>query len=389
VPGEPFRLIFGLAAQNLDRKRVAVRSQAHGLVSVFFAHTAIVARSTAAVKSRITSSSGKSLVYSRDGRRQPARPDPLSKESPNLTIPLILQIQQAALDSNSSVTDALRKAKLACTKLGLSEFGNWVDLELNGYMEEPAKELPKYRKLRGTPEAYNPYHGWEPIIFQDAKAATSFSLAPVGMSMAAIEKSLEGTANGSGSFEFPYPTALAAKIRKAIKFDTATHIKLTVSQVADIPHTVRNILLEWTIDMENQGILGTDLTFNEEERAKSEAATAHTVNNINIGQVGAFVQGAENSVIQGGDDAVLNLDGVHQLVKQVEQLLSVADLPNSVKENTEIALAEIKQAADSSVPDRGRLRRALEGLKRVVAPAGEHLLRIGVDAAVTKLLGGG
>jgi hypothetical protein len=157
----------------------------------------------------------------------------------------------------------------------------------------------------------------------------------------------------------------------------------------DIPHTVRNILLEWTIDMEKQGILGTDLTFNEEERAKSEAATAHTVNNINIGQVGAFVQGAENSVIQGGVDAVLNLDGVHQLVKQVEQLLSVADLPNSVKENTEIALAEIKQAADSSVPDRGRLRRALEGLKRLVAPAGEHLLRIGVDAAVTKLLGGG
>jgi hypothetical protein len=27
--------------------------------------------------------------------------------------------------------------------------------------------------------------------------------------------------------------------------------------------------------------------------------------------------------------------------------------------------------------------------KRVLAPAGEHLLRIGVDAAVTKILGGG
>ena len=51
-----------------------------------------------------------------------------------MTTPLILQIQEAALDSKSSVTDALRKAKIACVKLELAEFGNWVDLELNGYI---------------------------------------------------------------------------------------------------------------------------------------------------------------------------------------------------------------------------------------------------------------
>jgi len=60
--------------------------------------------------------------------------------------------------------------------------------------------------------------------------------------------------------------------------------------------------------MEKQGILGTDLTFNEEERAKSLAVTAQTVNNIHIAQVGSFVQSAENSIVQGGVDAVLNLD---------------------------------------------------------------------------------
>jgi hypothetical protein len=51
-----------------------------------------------------------------------------------MTTSLILQIQEAALDSKSSVTDALRKAKIACVKLGLTEFGNWVDLELTGYI---------------------------------------------------------------------------------------------------------------------------------------------------------------------------------------------------------------------------------------------------------------
>jgi hypothetical protein len=67
-----------------------------------------------------------------------------------MTTPLILQIQEAALDSKSSVTDALRKAKIACVKLELAEFGNWVDLELNGYIGK-VSELPEYRKLRGIP----------------------------------------------------------------------------------------------------------------------------------------------------------------------------------------------------------------------------------------------
>lgn len=305
-----------------------------------------------------------------------------------LIIPLILQIQQAALDSNSSVTDALRKAKIACTKLDLSEFGNWVDLELNGYMEKPVSELPKYRKLYGTPEAYNPYHGWQPIIFQSAKSEDICSLAPVGISIPAIEEALRGT-NNSEYFEFSYPSEWAAKIRQAIHFITAIHIKLNIPQIANIINSVRNIILDWTMKMENQGVLGANLTFSEEERAKSSAVTAQTINNIHIAQVGSFVQQAENSVVQGGVDSALNLNGVHHLIKQVEQLLPAAELPSSIKENTEIALEELKQATTTSLPDKGRVRKALEGLKHVVAPAGEHLLRIGVDAAVTKLLGGG
>jgi hypothetical protein len=75
-------------------------------------------------------------------------------------------------------------------------------------------------------------------------------------------------------------------------------------------------------------------------------------------------------------------------LKQVEELLPGADLPKSVKENTETALAELKHAAEATTPDRGRLRSALQRLQQVVAPAGEHLLRIGVDAAVTRIFGG-
>jgi|SRR5271165_1417191 len=165
---------------------------------------------------------------------------PIQRNS-SVTIPLILQIQQAALDSNSSVTDTLRKAKVACTKLGLREFGNWVDLELNGYTDIPWKDLPKYRELHGTPEAYNPYHGWQPIIFPTGKGEWLWSTARIGMSISAIEDLLR---RREGDFVYPYPPEAAAVIRKAINFNISIDVKLDASHIGQILNIVRNIILE-------------------------------------------------------------------------------------------------------------------------------------------------
>jgi hypothetical protein len=305
-----------------------------------------------------------------------------------MTIPLILQIQQAALESNTPVSDILLKAKVACTKLDLTEFGDWVDLELNGYRETPSDALANYRKLRGIPEVRTPYTTWQSIIFESPKMETPCSTAYIGMSMPEIEAFLK-SAKTNGLRYFYNPEA-AALLRKWLNSEIASvSITLPTAQVAQIANTVRTLILEWTMEMEKQGILGNDLTFNEEERAKSAAATAQTVNNIHIAQVGSFVQNADKSIVQGGVDAVVNMTGIHQLVKQVEELLPGADLPQLVKENTTNALAELKQVADGNVQEKGRLRRAAEGLSQALAPAGEHLLKIAVDSAITKIFGPG
>jgi hypothetical protein len=151
---------------------------------------------------------------------------------------------------------------------------------------------------------------------------------------------------------------------------------------------VQKILLEWTLAIEKQGVLGHDLLFTEAELAKSVSATAQTINTFNIQQVGAFVQNAENALVQGGIDATLNLaSGVRDLVPQVEQFLPAANLAPAVQGEARNALDELKEASHNPKPDDGRLRNGLVRLKRVLAPAGEHLLKIAVDSAVTKLIG--
>jgi hypothetical protein len=304
-----------------------------------------------------------------------------------MTIPLILQIQAAALDNESSVTDALRKAKIACMKLGLKEFEEWVDSELRGYMDKKISDLPEYRKLRGIPQAYNVYQGWKPIIFQNEKDHKITSLAPIGMTISAIEDSLRG-ANNEGEFGFPYPAEMQQQLRKSLNWGDDLRIKLSTFQVAGIVHKVREILLEWTVELEMQGILGDNMAFSSEDRQKSAAVTEHIINNISIGQVGSFVQSAEHSVVQGSVGTTAELaNGTRDLVRQFGQMLPASDLPAPIKDDARTALDQLNDAANAKPPDHGRIRRGLEALKRVLAPAGEHLLKIAVDAAISRLLG--
>ena len=75
--------------------------------------------------------------------------------------------------------------------------------------------------------------------------------------------------------------------------------------------------------MEKQGITGENLTFSPEERERSASVTANTVNHIHIGQVGSFVQSAQDAVVQGSVETTTTLSqSTLDLVQQVEVLAS-------------------------------------------------------------------
>ena len=61
-------------------------------------------------------------------------------------LPLIRKLQAEAADQNASVTNMLRIAKIAATKLNLTDALIWIDRELKGYDGLLTGELPPYRQ---------------------------------------------------------------------------------------------------------------------------------------------------------------------------------------------------------------------------------------------------
>ena len=62
-----------------------------------------------------------------------------------------------------------------------------------------------------------------------------------------------------------------------VNFNTKFALEIGTNQIYNIIERVRNIILDWSITLEENGILGDELQFNETE--KDKATTTPTINN--------------------------------------------------------------------------------------------------------------
>lgn len=119
---------------------------------------------------------------------------------------LVIQLQSDSLDQAIPVSDLLRKSLVAAKKLNVPELEAWVQMELDGYGAND--EIPKYRHIAGRLEALNPYHGWQPIMWDEPEMAESASSRAWGQSISEVESVLSTSKSGSSQFQMSLPAAI-------------------------------------------------------------------------------------------------------------------------------------------------------------------------------------
>jgi hypothetical protein len=76
---------------------------------------------------------------------------------------LVEQLQTEAMNLSVRVASLLLKTKALATKLNLQELLEWANRELSGYAQ--TDDIPRYRMVQGEYKVWNPYHGWQPLLF--------------------------------------------------------------------------------------------------------------------------------------------------------------------------------------------------------------------------------
>ena len=300
------------------------------------------------------------------------------------TIPIVLKLQADAMRPDIPVASLLRTAKAVATKLNLEDALVWIDLELNGYGKIPYENLPTYRQLMGEPEAYDLNSGWQPVHAHDPKILDAISKAPIAQPVGAIEQELrkDERQKGAGNFVVPYPSETKTMLMKAVGMPADMHIRLSSGEVFNIVEAVRNLILNWSLELEKAAILGEGLTFSAEEKAEAAPVTQQFFAQ-NIGIAGNVMDQARVTTVQAAN---LDLSDVGQLLDQIQQAMSL--LPDNTQDKLKPVVAELSQELQADNPDESTLRRIMGSVRTICEGATSSIVAQGIISGLTKLLGG-
>ncbi len=295
---------------------------------------------------------------------------------------LIEEIQSDALDQRAPVSRLLRKVKVAASKLGLPPTETWVTLELDGY--PGLNDLPEYRVLFGKPKALNPFHGWIPIIFDEEELNRSLATCPIAQSIASLEALLEK--NESSHLQFPIPGPIIMDINRAMGTQLGSMaVHVSPSQIHGLLDAVRNLVLDWALKLEQAGIHGSGMSFNNREKDLAKEAST----TINIGSIGSMV-GNLGSHNTSGDISASRIS-----VRQVQDLLTqltphVADIKSAGANAAQLdaSMAELAAESAAKAQKQSVLRGALTDLRNELSGAAGSLVASGAITLIAKLLGG-
>ncbi len=231
---------------------------------------------------------------------------------------LVIEIQRLATESRHDISDLLRKALLAATKLKLEDFKEWVSKELNGYREG---KIPDYRQARASIHMKNPYHGLIPVVFPSQEMADAFCdieiRDPIGNLVAILLKQDDSR---TGPIYALTPEQEHFLITQSGGLSLPPVRTISNSALATIIDAVRTRVLDWSLKLEEEGILGEGMTFSQEEK---EAAVG--IHKISIHNFQGIIGDVSNSAVTQNLEMKIGKDDFESLGKY----LSSFDVPES------------------------------------------------------------
>ncbi|MDO8048482.1 hypothetical protein O3301_08385 [Janthinobacterium sp. SUN211] len=186
---------------------------------------------------------------------------------------VVIELQELASDGNNDIGDLLRKTLMVATKLKLTDFRQWVLSELNGYKGEGRKNLPDYRIIRGELKAHNPIRGLIPFQVPH-QMHDILAEVKITESLHSLSQLLSIEGGGCIVYNFPPETEATLMSGQHSYAQLRPTRSVGVNQVMAILGAVRTTILEWSLALEADGILGEGLLFSESERQ----AAMHNIN---------------------------------------------------------------------------------------------------------------
>jgi hypothetical protein len=182
----------------------------------------------------------------------------------------VLELQHDAMNGDADLTSLLRKCMVIATKLDLKDFLTWTNNELRGYTDD--EKLPSYRLVPAELKGFNPYNGmWLPLMFQEDEPTWARQRG-LSQSIAELEAVIGKSVR---HIELSLPENLARHLMESAEMPRPPVSHININCVIAVLDAVRNVILDWSLKLEANGILGEGMVFTSREK---QAAMSNTYN---------------------------------------------------------------------------------------------------------------
>jgi hypothetical protein len=194
----------------------------------------------------------------------------------------VIQLQQKLIDSNCSVIEILRLAKIIASELELVDFENWINCELNGY--NGIDNLPEYRTATRTLCCWNRIYGWLPVQINSKELEETLSKATFRQSIHSLYDIKDIPTN---QYMLLCPGEISTTLNRLMDGNGREFLAWfnQPGQIETIIQAVKDKVLIWTCELKKQGILGENLMFTSQEKESAKSINV-TISGGNVGTIG-------------------------------------------------------------------------------------------------------
>ena len=293
---------------------------------------------------------------------------------------LVNELQREALDRSVRTADLLRKALVVARKLGREDIQPWLNSELNGYLD--TADIPQYRSVIGEIKSYNPYNGiWMPIMFPESLAELHRSLTNRKCAQAVSE--LEDLLTSERDLlTMPYSAQVSARLTKMIDVVSPPVMVISASKLRGILDTTRTTVLEWALQLEEQGVTGEGFSFSNEEHTAARSVV------FNIGSMShSQIQGGTIGSTQVFEHSEDELHDIRELIKELNASVSKLGLERDIIEELRRDIATLEAQLDSPKPKLTIIHESFRSIRNIVEGAAGSAVTTGMLSRLGSLLG--
>jgi hypothetical protein len=275
---------------------------------------------------------------------------------------LVEKLQHEALDSSIPVSTLLRKVKLTAMKLQLSETLDWAESELIGYKDE----VPDYRIISGILKSRNAYSDWKKIT-GDPNTIAIFSRRALNRPIIGLEELLSNPDHTHILMTVSQDTENRINEQNDGLYEEAA-LHVSKSEIVSVLDRVRNLILDWAMELERAGIKGEGINFTKEEE-KNAISHSITINSMYANlHTGDFNGGQQKNYIE-SLDASINATGTSELFDRIKDAI-ISQLGEEARKEELLASVE-EMSSTKDAPG------FLPAYQKFIQLAGDHMNILG------------